>query len=121
MAKYGGGVPTSRAQSDKWFDVMKCYSPGDGITKADLEHSTKLYEACFHEEAAIAEQAVAFKPLLDAYMVEFAKLPANVQAKYNKQEMDWMATGKPMNQSPDHLKGLQVHAACSNGSGCLNE
>jgi len=117
-AKYGGNVPMSRAKCDQWFNVMKCYSPGDGITIDDMNHSTKLYEAC---AAEFAEQVACFKPLLDAFMVEFAKLPANVQAKYNKEEMDWMASGKPMNQSPDHIKSLQIHAACSNGTGILDE
>ena len=68
------------------------------------------------------QQIAAFKPLLDEWMVEFAKLPAEVQAKYNASETEWAATGKPMNEAPDHLKALELHAACDkNGDGMLNQ
>ena len=68
------------------------------------------------------EQIAAFKPLLDEWMAEFMKLPADVQEKYNKSEADWAATGKPMTEAPDHLKGIELHAACDkNGDGMLNE
>jgi len=77
IAKYGGVVPMTRANCDQWFEVMKCYSPGDGITKDDMNHGCKLYEACF-AAAPTAEQIAAFKPLMNEFMVEFEKLPADV-------------------------------------------
>jgi len=46
VATYGGDVPTTKEVSDKWYNVMKCFSPGDGISTADLAHAMKLYEAC---------------------------------------------------------------------------
>ena len=55
------------------------------------------------------EQIAAFKVLLDKWMVEFAKLPADVQAKYNAEETEFAATGKPMTESPDHIRGLELH------------
>jgi len=107
IAKYGGVVPMTRAKCDQWFEVMKCYSPGDGITIDDMNHSTKLYEACAAEFYPTPQQIAAFKPLLNEFMVEFAKLPADVQAKYTKEETEWFKTGKSMCESPDHLKSLE--------------
>jgi hypothetical protein len=44
-----------------------------------MDHTAKLYEACFAASAApTAEQIAAFKPLLNEFMAEFAKLPADV-------------------------------------------
>ena len=53
------------------------------------------------------QQIAAFKPLMNEFMVEFSKLPADVQAKYTKEETEWAKTGKPMTESPDHLKSLE--------------
>jgi len=102
---------------------MKKYSAGDGVTVADIEHTMKLYEACFSMECEpTPAQICAFKPLLTAWMKEFEKLPADVQAKYNNVEKEWAATGKPMTESPDHLKGLEFFKACDkSGCGLLNQ
>ena len=68
------------------------------------------------------EQIAAFKPLLDEWMVDFMKLPAEVQEKYNNAETEWAATGKPMTEAPDHLKGIELHAVCDkNGDRTLNQ
>ena len=54
-------------------------------------------------------------------MLEFQKLPADIQAKYNAEEAEWAKTGKPMSESPDHLRGLAMHKECDvNGDGMLD-
>ena len=45
-AKYGGDVPFTKEISDKWYNIMKWFTPGDGIALADIKHSMKLYEIC---------------------------------------------------------------------------
>ena len=67
------------------------------------------------------EQIAAFKTLLDKYMVEFAKLPEDIQAKYNEAEAEFVATGKPMTESPDHIRSLELHKECDvNSDGLLD-
>jgi hypothetical protein len=46
VAKYGGDVPVTAETSGKWYNIMKCYSPGDGVSTADIALSMKMYEAC---------------------------------------------------------------------------
>ena len=49
MAKYGATVPSTPEHLAEWWNVIKTYSPGDGVTIDDMNFTTKLYAACFAE------------------------------------------------------------------------
>ena len=42
--KYGAVVEQSDEDLTKWWEFLKALSPGEGVTKADLDVSMKLYE-----------------------------------------------------------------------------